>query len=334
MNYLHDSKLGFGPMSPEIIEGVIKASSLFTEPLMLISTQNQIDWNGGYVNNWKTREYVEYVHSLLPQYPKSRVYLCRDHLGPGFKNDSIDDVYKTLSDDIENNFDLIHIDFSNLHADKTTVLKETKKAIQHILRKTDRIRLEIGTEENVGMSKSTLAEIESEVRFIKEFAEPDFFVVQTGSLVKEMNQVGSFHKDFIVEAHNLLSSHGVRLKEHNADYLDEDMIQERVGLVDAMNIAPQLGVLQTITVLEQAIIYGVDISEFLTASYNSKSWEKWLYKNKATNEMLCAIIAGHYNFTSKAYQTLIFCLEKQINIKKMIVDKTANLIEFYIKSFS
>lgn len=334
MNKMIDSKLGFGPMSPEIIEGVIKASSLLTQPLMLISTQNQIDWNGGYVNNWKTSEYVEFVHTLLPKYPKSHVYLCRDHLGPGFKNDNIDDVYKTLYDDIDHNFDLIHIDFSNIHADKTTVLNETKKAIQGIYKKTDTVRLEIGTEENVGRSKSTLAEIEREVAFVKEFAEPEFFVVQTGSLVKEINQVGSFHKDFIVEAHNLLSSHGVRLKEHNADYLDEDMIRARIGIVDAMNIAPQLGVLQTVTVLEQAIIYGVDISEFLTASYNSKRWEKWLFHNTASNNMLCAIIAGHYNFTSKAYQTLIFCLEKQIDIKKIIVDKTAELIQFYIKSFS
>jgi hypothetical protein len=334
MKEIIDSKLGFGPISPEIIEGVIKASALLAQPLMLISTQNQIDWNGGYVNNWKTSEYVEYVHTILPKYPESHIYLCRDHLGPGFKNDNIDDVYKTLYDDIDNNFDLIHIDFSNIHADKNTVLNETKKVILNIYKKTDTVRLEIGTEENVGRSISTLADIEREVKFVKEYAEPEFFVVQTGSLVKEINQVGSFQKDFIVEAHNLLSSHRIRLKEHNADYLDEDMIRARVGIVDAMNIAPQLGVLQTVTVIEQALIYGVDITEFLNVSYNSKRWEKWLHKNSASNSMLCAIIAGHYNFTSKAYQQLIFYLDKQIDIKKMIVDKTVEMIQFYFNSFS
>ena len=334
MKEIIDSKLGFGPMSPEIIEGVVKASSLLAQPLMLISTQNQIDWNGGYVNNWKTSEYVEYVHTLLTKYPESHIYLCRDHLGPGFKNDNIDDVYKTLYDDIDNNFDLIHIDFSNIHADKKTVLSETKKVILDIYKKTDTVRLEIGTEENVGGSISTLAEIERELKFVKEFTEPEFFVVQTGSLIKEINQVGSLQKDFIVEAHNLLSSHGIRLKEHNADYLDKNMISARIGIVDAMNIAPQLGALQTVTVIEQALIYGVDITEFLTVSYNSKRWEKWLYKNTAANRMLCAIIAGHYNFTSKAYKTLIFQLENQIDIKKILVDKTVEMIKFYCDSFS
>jgi hypothetical protein len=328
-----DSRLGFGPMSPEIIEGVIKASSLLEQPLMLISTQNQIDWNGGYVNNWKTSEYVEYVHTLQKKYPKSHLYLCRDHLGPGFKNENIDDVYKTLYDDIENQFDLIHIDFSNIHGDKNTVLNETKEVILNIHKKTDTVGLEIGTEENVGMSESSLAEIEREVKFVKDIAQPDFFVVQTGSLVKEMNQVGSLQKDFILKAHDLLSSHGIRLKEHNADYLDENMIRARIGIVDAMNIAPQLGVLQTVTVIENALMFGVDVTEYLTVSYKSMRWEKWLYKNTASNNTLCAIIAGHYNFTSEAYKTIIDRLEKQIDIRKIIVDKTVEMIQFYFNSF-
>jgi hypothetical protein len=328
-----DSKLGFGPMSPEIIEGVIKASSLLTQPLMLISTQNQIDWNGGYVNNWKTSEYAEYVRTLLPNYPESRIYLCRDHLGPGFKSNNLDDVYKTLYDDIDNGFDLIHIDFSNMHGDKDTVLDETKKVITDIQKRTDAVRLEIGTEENVGKSESTLSEIEREIEFVKDYADPDFFVVQTGSLVKEINQVGSFHREFIVEAHSLLSSYGIGLKEHNADYLDQGMIGERIGIVDAMNIAPQLGVIQTVTLIEQALIFGVDTTEFLEVSYNSKRWEKWLYENTAANSMLCAVIAGHYNFMTEAYQRLVFRLEKQIDIRKMIVDKTVETIQFYSRAF-
>ena len=59
-----DSQLGFGPMSTEIIEGIVKASAQLKKAFMLICTQNQIDWNGGYVNNWTTNEYVEHVNRV------------------------------------------------------------------------------------------------------------------------------------------------------------------------------------------------------------------------------------------------------------------------------
>lgn len=328
-----DSQLGFGPMSTEIVESIVKASAQLKRALMLICTQNQIDWNGGYVNNWKTNEYVEHVNKLRKKYPESRVYLCRDHCGPGFKNSNIDDVYRTLSDDIENNFDLIHIDFSKADSDKMVVLRETKRAILYILKKTDRIKIEVGTEENVGAVKDSITEIKKEISLIKEHVNPEFFVVQTGSLVKEINQVGKFNRDFISEVHNFLASVNIKLKEHNADYLNKKMILERRGLVDAMNVAPQLGVIQTCIVLNKALVYGIDISDFIDVSYKSKKWLKWLHNNTASDRMLCSIIAGHYNYTSDEYKRIIYMLEKQLDINRCIIDEVVNLITFYSETF-
>ncbi len=71
-----------------------------------------------------------------------------------------------------------------------------------------------------------------------------------------------------------LSRHGFKLKEHNADYLDCEMIKKRKDIVDAMSIAPQLGVIQTQVVINEALIYGIDINPFLNRSYNSKAWGK------------------------------------------------------------
>jgi hypothetical protein len=329
-----NSSLGFGPMSPEIIEGIVKTSVLLKIPLMLICTQNQIDWNGGYVHNWSTREYVKFVNRLRNKYPGSRVYLCRDHCGPGFRNNSVKDVYKTINNDIENNFDLIHIDFSKFSTDKKLVLDETKKAVLHILKHAASIRIEVGTEENVGALKNDISEIKREVAVIKEFVDPEFFVVQTGSLVREINQVGSFNRGFVAKVHDLLGSTNIKLKEHNADYLDGKMIEERRGLVDAMNIAPQLGVVQTSTVLNEALIYGVDAEEFLNTSYDSKKWKKWLHTNSASNRMLCAVIAGHYNFTSVAYKRLISRLQNYCDVNGLIIEKIINLVTFYVESFT
>ncbi len=328
-----DSKLGFGPMSAEIIEGIVKASADLKKAFMLISTKNQIDWDGGYVSNWKTIDYVEYIDRLTRKYPASKVYLCRDHCGPGFKNNSIDDVYKTIYDDIENGFELIHLDFSKVSSDKEVVLKETQKAILAILKKSESIHIEIGTEENVGDLKTDITQIKREFNFINGFVKPEFFVVQTGSLTKEVNQIGALNKSFIKEVHGFLTENGVKLKEHNADYLDADAIEERRGLIDALNIAPQLGVLQTITVISEALTYGVDINSFLNVAYESEAWGKWLYKNTPSNKMLCSIIAGHYNFTKDHYRRLADSLERFIDIKSLIIEKIKKLVTYYSESF-
>ena len=224
-----NSRLGLGAMSPEIIEGIIKASSMLKKPLMLISTQNQVNLNRGYVNNWTTEEYIDFVNKLRRKYEGSKVYICRDHCGPGFssKSTSIKDVYDTVYDDIKNNFDLIHIDFSKFDKNREIVLNETKKVIKWILKQKNNIKIEIGTEENVGEWKNDFEEIEKEINFFKEFIIPEFFVLQTGSLVKEINQAGSFNEKFISGIHDLLLRHGFKLKEHNADYLDCEMIKKR-----------------------------------------------------------------------------------------------------------
>src|SRR4051812_15384473 len=104
--------LAIGPMSSEIIEAVFYYSNFFRVPLMLIASKNQIDYAGGYVNNWTTAEYMEFVNTMKKQYPLAKVKICRDHCGPGFNGKTdLKDVYKTIEEDIKTGFDLIHIDF-------------------------------------------------------------------------------------------------------------------------------------------------------------------------------------------------------------------------------
>jgi len=68
---------------------------------MLISARNQIDWNGGYVNNWTTGQYVNYVNENKGKYKNFKLFLYRDHCGLGFKNNSIEDACIAIIDDIE-----------------------------------------------------------------------------------------------------------------------------------------------------------------------------------------------------------------------------------------
>ena len=331
-NYMLNSNLGIGPMSSEIIEAVFRYSNYYRKELMLIASKNQIDHAGGYVNNWTTKEYVNFLREMQKKYPNSSIKICRDHCGPGFNGIyDIEDSYKTIKSDIENGFDLIHIDFCNLKVDKNTKFDESKKAIEYCLKLNPDIALEIGTDENTGANYSlpNLAEIEEEINFFTNFCKPEFYVIQTGSLVKEINQVGNFNKSFIETALKILKKKGLKLKEHNADYLPRENISLRKGLVDAMNIAPQLGVIQTQLIINKCLVYGINFDDFLKEAYDGEKWKKWMRDNSKENKLLCSVIAGHYHFTSDKYKKLIEELKKREDIHETIIKNIMDIIDHY-----
>lgn len=327
-----NSQLGIGPMSTEIIETVFRNSHYRRRELMIIASKNQIDYKGGYVNNWTTKDFMDFINKMRLKYPNSNVRICRDHCGPGFnKIYDMEDTYNTLKEDIKNSFDLIHIDFCHFKGSSEERLEESKKAINYCLSENPNILLEIGTDENVGSNFgiNTLEEIEREIDFFKSFCNPEFFVIQTGSLIKEMNQVGNFNKPFIEKVSKILVSKGLKLKEHNADYLSKEDILLRKGLVNAMNIAPQLGVIQTMFILKKCLMYGINFDVFLEEVYAGKRWEKWMYKNLPENKFLCEVISGHYYFASESYKEIIKKLEEREDIHENIINEIMEVVNHY-----
>lgn len=325
-------QLGIGPMSSEIIEAVFRYSHYNRRELMLIPSKNQIDCKGGYVNHWTTKEFMDFVIEMKQKYPNSKIKVCRDHCGPGFNGiHDIQDVYKTIEDDIKNGFDLIHIDFCHFKGSKEERFEASKKAILRCLELNPNLLLEIGTDENEGINFGmvNLKEIEEEIDFFKSFCNPLFYVVQTGTLVKKMNQVGNFNQDFVEKIKELLHSKGLKLKEHNADYLSKEKINSRKGLVDAVNIAPQLGVIQTMIVLAKCLVYGIPYEEFVETVYKGEKWKKWVYKNSPDNKFLCVSIAGHYHFASECYLKIIKQLEEREDIHETIINEMIGVIGHY-----
>ena len=325
------SSLALGPMSSEIIEAIFLYSHFHRKQLMIIASKNQIDYDGGYV--MKTKEFMEFAKRMKENYPDSDILIARDHGGPFFNgNPDLKDVYKTFEEDIKNGFDIIHIDFCH-YQPKEKQLEETKNAIEYCLKLNPRIKIEIGTDENIGTNYGimNLKEIENEVNYFKEFSDNiEFYVVQTGSLVKEINQVGNFNKEFVKKASEMLKSKGIKIKEHNADYLSKEEIEKRHGIVDAMNIAPQLGVIQTMIVLKKCLSYGIDTGDFLREVYNGGKWKKWMFKNTGENKMLCCLIAGHYHFSSENYKRLIEKLNEKEDIKETIINHMTEIIAHYV----
>ncbi|MSR70968.1 hypothetical protein EXS62_02935 [Candidatus Kaiserbacteria bacterium] len=327
-------ELAIGPMSPETVEATFRYSHFHRVPLMLIASKSQVDYAGGYVNGWTTKTYMDFVGEMRTTYNNAQVKICRDHCGPGFNgNYDLADTYATIDEDIRQGFDLIHIDYCHFKGPRDEQRAETKKAIEHCLAQKPTVQIEIGTDENTGANYSlpNLAEWEKEIDFFKSFCTPEFYVVQTGSLVKEINQAGTFNAAFVEQVSKMLKTKNLKLKEHNADYLPKDDIAARRGIVDAQNIAPQLGVVQTQTVLTKCLIYGIPIDEFVRTVHDGGKWKKWMHTNTADNILLTVAIAGHYHFTSPAYKKIIDELAKREDIKETIIERLTEVISHYVE---
>lgn len=326
-------KLAFGPMSTHAVEAVFSYSNKNNTPMMLIPSRSQVDKLGGYVNGWNTKSFSSHCAQLRGTYGNARVSLCRDHCGPGFNGSTdIDSVYETIADDIENDFSLIHIDFSKLKASPEKILAETVKAVNFTKSLSSKVEVEIGTDENSGEAENDIQRVDFYAGFFSHYCEPSFYVVNTGSLVMEDRQVGKFDAEMVVALKEVVTGrHGIKLKEHNADYLTSVQISLRSGVVDAMNIAPQLGVVQTNITLTAADRYGIDVSDFLNASHASGKWGKWMLDS--SDRLKNSIVSGHYVFAGDEYQRLLDRIRKLHDVDFEIINSIDQVISIYDSHF-
>ena len=331
---MYPYKLALGPMSPSIIRCIYRYSDRNKVPLMLISSMNQIDVPYGYVNGWSTKEYSLFLSDQLKIYPNAQILVCRDHCGPGFFNPSgrksLPSCIDTIDTDISSGFKLIHVD--TCHTDNP--LENAKRLIKHIQssEKTYPIRLEIGTDENIGLAEFDETELRKKIEFFLAFCRPTFYVVNTGSLVKENIQYGAFDLDNSKKVSNIIHEYGLSFKEHNADYLSVEEIKLRKGVVDAMNVAPELGYLETLTALELGEKYYLNIDRFIAHCYQSNVYEKWLIDpNKHISPRNATLIGGHYCFTHPEYKELRSKLNNE-EFMNTLYDRISTTINKYIEN--
>jgi len=300
-------KLGFGPMSKEIIEILAKHTKENNYPLMIIASRNQVDYVTGYVST--TAELAEQVK----QYKNPNLLLCRDHCGPYFSDldkglgieDAIDRCMKTIAADIAAGFDLIHIDVSRI---KDNQLHYAKQLIEYALSLNPDIMLEFGSEDNTGIDiNSSLARIDVQLGFLNPYKNNvKFFVTQTGSLTKD-GQAGTFDVERNRAIGEQIRAAGFLFKEHNADYFTADDIKNRIDAgIDSLNIAPQLGVMQTDILKEFA---PKDLwATFADLVYNQKYWERWVPEG-VTDKDVAVSVSGHYLFNSQTYKDIIASID-------------------------
>ena len=319
-------KLGFGPMSKEITEILAKHTKDNYYPLMIIASRNQVDYVTGYVCT--TSELAEQVK----QYKNPNLLLCRDHCGPYFSDldrgltieDAIDRCKKTIAADIASGFDLIHIDVSRI---KNNQLHYAKELIEYALSLNPDIKLEFGSEDNTGIDiTSSLARIDIQLGFLNPYKKNVvFFVTQTGSLTKD-GQAGSFDIERNRAIGEQIRAAGFMFKEHNADYFTAEDIQQRIDAgVDSLNIAPQLGVIQTTLLKEFA---PADLwATFADLVYNQDYWKRWVPEG-VTDKDVAVNVSGHYLFNSQTYKDIIASIDYE-QFKLQLTAKIEELLTLY-----
>lgn len=332
---LNEVKLAVCPTSKEVIETAFYYSHVHKFPMFLCPTRNQVDYNGGYV--FTTQQFSNFVDKQIKQYPQNWIYLCRNNCGPGFKdvkNDSLKEVYETIDADSKYGFDIMHFDVSNVRGTLSSKVKELQSLIKYTKKRAGDMAFDISFDKQTDELEFSSETINYVIEEVSKIQKPAIFSHRTGSLVKEVYQVGSIHKRIVGDIWNTVSALEIKLREHNGDYLGRKDLLERQNIVDIINIGPQLGAVQTSTVFQQALIYGIDLVDFQSLVHTEKKWVKWANTTKVMHPYYTAVFSGHYHYGSTQWKELIAKLRDCTDIDGIIAEALTQVYEVYRRWFA
>lgn len=292
---MNNPKFFIGPMSKNIVDAVIEFSNYYHIPAGLIPSRRQVDYDGGYVNNWTTDEWANYVRGKAPL-----VVLERDHGGAG-QGDEYDNGAASFIQDAKSGLDIIHIDPFKEIKDMNGAADYVKQVIQEVGKVNPDCLFEIGTEQAIKeYSPEELDCFLSDVKFKMEslFHRIKYAVIQSGTAISGTQNTGTYKPARLFRMVKICKRYGLLSKEHNGDYLDADGVVNRFALgLDAINIAPEFGNLETKLYLSMA---SEDIEQkmFDLCLVNGR-WKKWFPDdfNPYDNKEAVIEAAGHYIFS-------------------------------------
>ena len=289
-------KYFIGPMSKNVVDTIVEFCNETNNSIGLIPSRRQVEWDGGYVNNWTTKEFTEYVKSKT-----DKILVVRDHSGP--KQGQVeDDGYFSLGRDCDH-LDIIHIDPWKQHQVFSDGLEETIKMIKYCYTLNPNIQYEVGTEEAIRRFEPyELNDLIHQLKFRLDpetFNQIKYLVIQSGTSLKGTNQTGNYDSNRLKEMIDICKYHNLISKEHNGDYIPVFTIKEKFDLgLDSINIAPEFGLIETLTYLKE-IEEKWDfkmVDDFWRICFESKKWEKWVNKdfNPHIQKRDLIKICGHY----------------------------------------
>ena len=307
-------KYYIGPMTKNVVDSIIEFTTETNNKIGLIPSRRQVEWDGGYVNNWTTKEFANYSNRLV---------LKRDHSGPG--QGYIDDNgYRSLEEDCKY-FNLIHIDPWKKFPDYKEGLKWTADMINFCYERNPLLEYEIGTEEAI--RKFEWYELDNLLRDLSLILKPKIFnqvkylVIQSGTSLKENTNTGEYDQTKLLQMVEVAKKWGLFSKEHNGDYIPVNLIKEKMSLgLNSINIAPEFGLLETNSYISE----GIDIDKFWKICYDSKRWEKWVDSNFNPLEQKEKLIqiCGHYVLSTPEFLNIKLDIDHIIknNIKNKLYE--------------
>ena len=366
--------LGVGPMSVNCVNASIELSNTHKVPILLIASRRQIDskdFGGGYVNNWSTEEFANYVKERDKE---NLILLARDHGGPWQSNLEIDknlNLEKAMASaklsyqaDIDSNFKILHIDPSiDIHGEPSVdqiidrIFELYLFCIEYAKKNKKEIIFEIGTEEQSGSTNSQ-EELDYTLEKINSFCEnekiikPSFVVIQCGTKVMERRNIGSFDRPIRVKNElppeiqlpkmiQICNKHNMFMKEHNTDYISDEALSwhPRLG-IHAANVAPEFGVCETLSLINVLKSNGLNkiLENILEISYNSGKWKKWMLPNSKASDEEKSIISCHYVFSDSQFLELkkasaAELKKRNINLDKILINDVKQSIMRYLLNF-
>lgn len=350
----YSTLIGIGPMSSNLLKASFELARDEDFPLMFIASRNQVDKDelgGGYVNGWNQQTFAADIKQAAADTDFTGLYyLCRDHGGPWQRDEernahlSVEKAMHLAKEsylaDIEAGFDLLMIDPTKdpfqmgkvIDLDK--IIEWTVELLEFC--ETERkkknlpeIGYEVGTEETNGGLTTTeryetfIKKLQAELSS-RDLPMPSFIVGQTGTLTRLTEQVGHWNYANAIDLAKMAKKYGVGLKEHNADYMDDEtLLLHNPAHITASNVAPQYGTEETRAYLklikverrlkkeglikQASNLYDV----LLDKAIRTERWRKWmegddvnlkvedvLQDERLSTEILD--ISGHYAFNDPA----------------------------------
>ena len=313
-------KIYFGPMSKNIVDVLLHLSNEY--PIGFIPSRRQIEHDGGYVNNWTSKDFYDYVKNK-----NQDCFVCRDH-GGRLQGKALDDGEESFIADSSIGFDILHVDPWKKFESIAEAASETSRVIKRCLSINPQLKFEIGTEEAI--HRYTSDELRDFLKLVKSDLGEDFksvvyAVVQFGTRIIGTKNVGVFDRKRAKRMIEVVKEFSLLSKEHNGDYLTLSEVDERFELgLDAINIAPEFGTLES-TIMINILIDNLEmkkLEKFFEICYNSEKWVKWIpyvkrFKNVGeTNfyDFLICKVSGHYNFSHPEVEKW----KEEMNIDSMI----------------
>lgn len=333
--------LGVGPMSKEVVFSAIELANFYDKPIALIASRRQIDseeFGGGYVENWSTSEFVQYVRT---HDKKGNVLIARDHGGP-WQNprevssdlglaEALESAKMSFYEDIKAGFDMIHIDTSvDIHRDFIPQQEVVDRVVDlytfcHMSSKDlgRDLLYEVGTEEQSSCAgdleyNSEILSKTKEILNRRGLPLPTFIVLQTGTRVQADRNIGSLDRYDRVPGSipaeialpqiiKFCQDHNIYLKEHNLDYASDDLLSwhPRLGIHSA-NVAPEFGVTQSKAIFELLISNNLHThyEQLVKVAVESNKWEKWSDSSTGTPDRK-AVLCAHYCYSTSEFKNVL-----------------------------